>query len=96
MNNNMLTESQNVILKSFNHYLEEMGRLHSAGAYDEISEDIEDWTPVESAIFRYINGEEPNKSELLIYFGDEERTELVLSYFNIGKYLLQNGAVLNI
>ena len=73
-----------------------MKTLHRAGVYDEISEDIEDWAAVEGAISRYINGEEPSKVELLIYFGDEERAELVLSYFNIAKYLIQNGAVLNL
>lgn len=91
--NNKLTESQELILEVLNSYLIGMRRLHSRGVYDEISEDI---AAIESTIIRHIDGEEPDKESLLIYFGDEERAELVLSYFNIAKYLLQNGATLDI
>lgn len=91
-----LTETKEAILKGFNFYLSEMTRLHSQGVYDEICDDIEDFAAIESIITRYIHGEEPDRKGLMIYFGDEERVDLVLSYFNIAKHLLENGATLNI
>lgn len=98
MNKRNITKSQRIIQKSINYYLTEMSKLHANGFEDETAVDVEDWAAAKSMIYGYLDGrdEELDKKELLYYLGDENRTNLVLSYYNIAKSLLKDGITLNI
>lgn len=92
------TRSQEIIQKSINYYLKEMDKLHNEGYDDSTAVDVEDFSATKSMIYGYLHGrnEELDKEELLFYLGDRERADLVLSYYNIAKYLLDNGIQLNL
>ena len=96
MENKKLSRSQKAILKSFNYYVRKMKSFRRKGLDDETCDDLIDFAALESLVARYVDGEKPDVESLLGNFGDEERVELVLSYFNIAKYLLQEGANLDI
>lgn len=98
VNKRNITKSQAIIQKSINYYLTEMSKLHANGFEDETSVDVEDWAATKSMIYGYLDGrnEELDKEDLLVYFGDKDRMDLVLSYYNIAKDLLDDGITLNL
>ena len=98
MNKRNISKSQIIIQNSINYYLTEMSKLHANGFEDETAVDVEDWAAAKSMIYGYIDGrdEELYKEDLIIYLGDEDRTNLVLSYYNIAKSLLDNDIQLNL
>lgn len=93
-----ITKSQTIIKKSINFYLTEMSKLHANGFEDETAVDVEDWAAAKSMIYGYLDGrdEELDKKELFYYLGDKDRMDLVLSYYNIARGLLDDGITLNI
>jgi len=100
----ILSKSKKIIEKLFKKYIKKMERLKKKGYCDETAIDIENWYVLKGLIYEYekdggISLLSPYKTleeELTAYFGDIERTELVLSYFTIAKYLIDNGATFNI
>ncbi len=99
-----MSKSRKIIEGSFKKYLRKMERLKKKGYCDEAAIDVENWYVLKGLIYEYekrgkislISTHKTLKEELIAYFGDVKRTELVLSYFTIAKDLIDNGATFNI
>jgi hypothetical protein len=86
---NNLARGQEIIRKSMRYYLKEMAKLHKNGFEDEDIPYIEDWFVIKTIIDE---GEPVDKESLLIYFGDIDRVEYVISFYKVIKYLGKDGA----
>ncbi|MCF6464618.1 hypothetical protein [Clostridium sp. Cult2] len=99
-----MSNSKKTMEYSFKNYLKEMARLKEQEYEDETSMDVMNLYTLKVLIDEYeekgkinlVNPHRTLKEELMIYFGDVERTEIVLSYFAIAKDLIDNGATFNI
>ncbi|GFN34674.1 hypothetical protein [Tepidimicrobium xylanilyticum] len=95
----MSSKSLKIMEKAFTYYLKKMDRLQRKGYEDDTAIDIENWYAAYVLLNEYKDGliqkEDEFIEELLEYFGNKERTELVLSIFRIGKNLIDRGITLH-
>lgn len=99
-----MSKSLKIMKDAFIYYLQELQKIRNEGYDDNTAEDVENCYVVQGLINEYEEygiikfGDEFQsiEEELIEYFGDEERVELVLSFFRIAKDLIDRGVALSI